>query len=329
MSDAQRDAKAFATRLSQFKAMEGDLNQIEALHRDAVDRQAKLKTSEPERAPQVALLEAATPSRDPVRPAYTRDAAIGVAGSLLLGLFAVWLAEFLAPGEGAPRMILGQGWATPQLGQGGLALAAGAPPAGLARPEMTQLAAPEPLPRELDDGEIAALLHAASAEGRIAMVGLLMGLSVPELVSLRAEHFDGAQGVLKVPGEPPRSMALEEPLKSLLAAHESPYPDAPIIADAQGPLDGEAIGRLILYAAFDAGLERPDEVTPKALRYTYLAFLLRQGIRVADVVRLAGRVPQEELIAYMRYSPPMQRLPFEQIERVMPVLRMPAGSAQS
>lgn len=324
MTDAQRDAKEFATRLSQYKAMEADLNQIELLYRDAIDRQAKLKTSEPERAPQVVLLEAATPSRDPVRPAYTRDAAIAVAGSLVLALFAVWLTEFLSPGEASPRIILGQSWPVPPLPQVG-------PPRtpGLQPPETMQLAAPELPPRELGDDEIAGLLHAASAEGRIAITGLLMGLSAAELASLRAEHLDRAQGVLKIAGDAPRTVALDEPLKSLLAAHQPAQPNAPLLADAQGLPDSEAIDRLILYTAFDAGLERPDEVTPKVLRYTYLAFLLRQGIRVADVARLAGRVPQDELIAYMRYAPPMQRLPFEQIERVMPVLRAPAASAQS
>jgi polysaccharide biosynthesis transport protein len=321
MIDAQRDAKEFATRLSRYKALESDLTHIEALHRDALDRQAKLKSSEPARAPQIALLEAAVPGREPVRPAYTRDALISVAGSLVFGLFAVWLAEFLAPGEAAPRMILGQSWGGPVLGH------APQQPPVLPRPEMMQLAAPELPPRELADGEIAALLEAAGDEARIAIVALLMGLGVAELVQLRWEHLDRANGVLNLPGDAARAVVLEEPLRGLLAAREPSVSAATIVAGAQGPLDGAEIGRLVLYAAFDAGLERPDEVTPDILRYTYLAFLLRQGIRVADIGRLAGRVPQQELIAYMRFAPPMQRLSFDKIERVMPALRQLAGRA--
>ncbi len=87
------------------------------------------------------------------------------------------------------------------------------------------------------------------------------------------------------------------------------------------PLPIEAIGELVLYTAYDAGIDRPHEITADALRYTYLGYLLRQGIRAADIGRIVGRIPQNELIAYMQLHSPTARLPFEQIERLLPVLR--------
>jgi len=63
----------------------------------------------------------------------------------------------------------------------------------------------------------------------------------------------------------------------------------------------------------------------RALRHTYLVYLLRQGIRFADIGRIVGRLPPQELAAYMRYAPSQPRLPLEQIELVLPALRGPTG----
>jgi len=66
-------------------------------------------------------------------------------------------------------------------------------------------------------------------------------------------------------------------------------------------------------------------VTPWTLRHTYLVYLLRQGIRFADIGRVAGRLPQEELAAYMRFAPSQPRQPLEQIDPVLPALRHVTG----
>jgi hypothetical protein len=52
--------------------------------------------------------------------------------------------------------------------------------------------------------------------------------------------------------------------------------------------------------------------------------LLRQGIRFADISRIVGRLPPQELAAYMRYAPSQPRLPLEQIDLTLPALRRPA-----
>jgi hypothetical protein len=52
---------------------------------------------------------------------------------------------------------------------------------------------------------------------------------------------------------------------------------------------------------------------------------LRQGIRFADIGRIVGRLPQEELAAYTRFAPSQPRLPLEQIELTLPALRDVAG----
>ena len=74
-------------------------------------------------------------------------------------------------------------------------------------------------------------------------------------------------------------------------------------------------------AAYDAGLADAHEVTPAILRHTYVAFLLQQGARFADIGRIVGRLPQEELSAYMRLAPAQARVPLEQVDLIPPALR--------
>ena len=63
---------------------------------------------------------------------------------------------------------------------------------------------------------------------------------------------------------------------------------------------------------------------PAALRHTYVAFLVRQGIRFADLARLVGPIPPEELAAYGALAPTGPRVAIDAIERVLPALRLPA-----
>jgi hypothetical protein len=81
------------------------------------------------------------------------------------------------------------------------------------------------------------------------------------------------------------------------------------------------VARLVLFTAYDAKLDRPQEVTPAVLRYTFISYLLRQGIRAADVDRIVGRVPDTGLLAYMQLNSPAAWRPIEDIERVLPALR--------
>jgi hypothetical protein len=50
-------------------------------------------------------------------------------------------------------------------------------------------------------------------------------------------------------------------------------------------------------------------VTPRALRHTYLVYLLRKGIRFADISRIVGRLPPEQLAICAAPSQP--RLPLD------------------
>jgi polysaccharide biosynthesis transport protein len=314
----QQKAQEFTTHLDEYKALQADLDHFESMHRAALDRLTKLQASERERAPQVELLEAAVPSREPSRPNYRLDALIAGVGSFAFGLFAIWFTEIIAGPPPSTGILVQHAWVPAMLG--GTKTIPSLPPAIA---NVAQLPAPEPLPRELVDAEIAALMNAATKDARLAVIALLMGLAEEELAALRWDDIDLASDDVRVRGEATRSMPLMEPLRGLLADHRPADADpAVVLRNSQGrPLELADIDRLVLYTAYDAGLDRPEEATPAALRYTYLCYLVRQGIRAADISIAMGHVPQQQLIACMQIHAPRERCAFELIDRVLPVLR--------
>jgi hypothetical protein len=66
-------------------------------------------------------------------------------------------------------------------------------------------------------------------------------------------------------------------------------------------------------------------VTAALLRHAYLTFLLDQGVRAADIGRIAGHIPQEDMVAFMQRAAPRVRLPLEQVDRIHPALHLLAS----
>ena len=325
INDNKTAVQTFIVRFGEYKSMQEDLTHLEQLHRAASDRLARLESSDSEVAPHGEILEAAIVPQLPWRPLYARDAGISFAAAVALGFLAVWLVEFFSRPvlESATREP--QPWWPLAVGRG---IETASP--NLLAAEAARLPAPEPLPRELTDTEIAALLHAANDGGRLVVTGLLSGLSAEEIAALTWDQIDLDAGTIRVSGESARSLLLSDPLCRLIAARRAAEPRAEgavLRGLSGGPLPLDDIRSLVMYAAYDAGLDSADEVTLGALRHTYLVYLLRQGIRFADIGRIVGRLPQAELSAYMRFAPSQPRQPLEQIDPVLPALRDIAGAA--
>lgn len=316
----------FTARFSAYKALQDDLNGIQALYRAAVQRKLRLEASELDRKPVVQVVEAATTPLSAWRPLYGRDAAISVAGSILLGLVAMWFVELFNRPEPQPALVLAQSL-TPvtRLHEafGALPFSAAANQA-LAPPALALPGSQAVLPRELGQDEVRALLRAGSATGRLAMLLLLSGISADEALALTSDDVDLVRRVIRIAGEPARQIALCDALTGLLVTR-APLPGEQLLADAQGRAIGpKGLDAELLCAAHDAGIDSPAEVSPPALWHTYVAFLVRQGIRFADLMQIVGRLPAETLAAYSVLSPASARIPLGAVERVLPALRAPA-----
>ena len=318
MNASRQEAAQFTARFNEYKSLQGEQEEIEKALRDAVQRRAKLEASEQARMPSIRVLEAATIPQSPWRPLYWRDTAISVGGSLVLALLAMWLVELFNRPEPQPSVVLIQ----PQAG----GLRYDGPPQALAdaRAATAQLQGAGPallprqarFPRELRQEEVAALLRAAEDGPRRAILLLLSGLDLAEVAALRWRDVDAERSVIRVGGEQGRDVAAGGALRSLLEGAASKDGSESIV----GPLSQDGIDAQIFCAAHDAALDEPTQVTAACLRHTYLAFLVRQGIRFADLTRLVGALPAEVVGAYSALSPPGTRLSREQARLLHPAL---------
>ena len=327
----------FAARFNEYKNLTAELAPLEALRRDALQRKARLEAGERARRPSVRVVEPAMVPSEAWRPLYTRDAAIGLGASFTLALLMMWVVELFNRTEPQPTLVVTQpvgypimGPAVaggPQLGMrdvqaiemapggskpAGGVLAAGA--GGTGEPGL--LAAPVSVPRELTDDEIARFLTTSTDTVRLAALLLLSGLSPEEVLAAGWDDVDPEARTIGVGGASARTVDLFEPATTLLGrlprAHGARL--MPPVGDE--PMTIDELSSDVLFAAHDAGIEQPAEVTPGALRHTFLAFLARQGIRLGDLTRVAGRVPAELAAVYSGYAPAGARLGLSEVRRV-------------
>ena len=327
MGSARQGVQSFSARMAELKSMQDDLDRLEKMQGVAAARATALEAGSRRIAPSVSLLEPAALPQRAWQPDYRRDALIAAAGSFGLALLALGLLEMLIrpePVRAAAPVPLPAAWdevdTRPWVQQRTL----GGGPAGYA------LAPPPPMPaglieatparRELDDAEIMALLEAAAPATRPLLVALLSGLQVDELMALNWGDVDPGVPALRLAE---RSVALGGPLLALLGGPEGVgAPQAPLLTDGQGRrLSAADIDASVVFAAHDAGLARAGEVNAAALRHTFVAHLVRQGARFADLSRWVGSMPLAELTPYASMAPTAPKRAAQEIDPVLPALQ--------
>ena len=177
--------------------------------------------------------------------------------------------------------------------------------------------------RELSDAELRSLMDAAEEETRLALVALLSGVSPEELVEMRWADIDPEAKLLRISRPAPREIAIGSEIARWLSRIKQSR-QRQTIACSSNYLQRRRTSHLeaiIAYAAHDAALENPAEITPAAIRHTYIAFLVRQGIRFSDLARIVGPLPAEVTAMYGAMASGGNRRSLEPDERVMPFLR--------
>ena len=324
----------FAARFSEFKTLKEELAPLESLLRDATQRKARMEAGEAARRPSVRVLEPAFAPREAWQPQYTRDAAIVLASAFLLALLAMWVVELFNRVDAPPTMVLAQGRSSyarysgdPGLELGFDAQAGNAP----------RLAQPMPLavghaaqhthaPRELLQEELEAILRIASPNVALFMYMLLRGISPQEAIALRGYNVDTEAKVVRVgvgnAEDGRREIPLDDALHQMIVARFKVTPAVDgqtLLSNGNGgPLGLPHLAAELLYAAHDAGIEQPSEVTPEALRHTAAAYLARQGVRLTDMAKIMGEMSAEQATVYSAMAPAGKRLGLDQVERLMP-----------
>jgi polysaccharide biosynthesis transport protein len=297
----------FTARFAEHQVLEEELERLETLFNDNQERLARIETSNREQFPPLEVVDHAPLPLEPVRPLYTRDAGIALGLSVLVALFLAWLVDYLTgrmrrePAVTGVRIYGGAAPEAPLLPrQGSDLLRVG----GAAAPQF-----PAAWPRELEPGEVAALLDAAAPMTALHAALLLSGVTPEEIPSL-AGRVDPDSDTLDIPGPGARSLALAGGVRRLAAA----------ATDAEGAWTDEEMRAGLEIAAADAGLTDAAGVSPEALQHTYVVFLVRQGARLGELTRRVGPLPAGHLSRYARLSPPGANRPLEDIDLFYPIL---------
>ena len=319
LDDQKQEVMEFTTRFAEHEALQEDLLLLETQYRDIQQRQVQMEVNKKKLFPQVAVRVQPFMPDVPVYPYYMRDAGISVAVSFLLALLSVWFFDFMnRPVRGAAVPDIKQVFvSTPE--PGALEQMAG----GRLPYIQTPRALEQQLPRELSDNEVLSQMEAAGPDLRLLIACLLTGMNTDEISGLRWGDIDLGTDTMHIHNQTGRAIAISLPLRVAIAGYmpSDPDPDAPVWQNAGGDaLSDNDLEALITCAAHDAGLTRPSEVNAKTLLHTYIAYLVRKGVKLSDLDNVVGKIPPAVLAAYGVFSPPGTALPLESIEPVYPAL---------
>jgi uncharacterized protein involved in exopolysaccharide biosynthesis len=319
LEEQKQQVMEFTTRFAEHEALQEELLQLETLYREVQNRQLQNQVNHRRQYPQIEVKEPAFLPERPVYPYYLRDSGISVAASVLLGLLVLLLYDFLnRPGKQS---------GTPQL-HPVFVNAPGTPVLEQVRGEQLPGAQSTPalahqMNRELSVSEVLTLFKAADLKCRLLITLLLSGLSVEEVSAMQVGDISLSVSELTVTGRHERILAIAPAIAAVISASlpEEPSADSPVCPDNNGAALGtDDLGALLACAAHDAGLVKPAEITPRALRHTYIAYLVRQGVRLSDLERVAGDIPPTVLAAYATFSPPGSGVSLDSVERDYPAL---------
>jgi uncharacterized protein involved in exopolysaccharide biosynthesis len=326
LSEQKRQASAFTSKFAEHDALKTDLEGLETLYRDAQERLVQVRTGRKDKYPQVTVISRAFVPVEPLRPNYSRDASIAIVASLLLGLFSVWVFEYLATQKKEQQPLVAvfgvQGHsapAAPLIEHPHAALGTTASQLG----QKTDNVLAGPACRELSSHHLRILLNAANLKGKQLIGLLLSGLTLDEAASLTADQIDPDAAAVHVAGKSPRTIPLSNFVKSSLlqsGGHPAWNPD-----DPETRID---LSAALVCAAVDSGLPDPQQITAEAIRHSYIAYLVRQGLRLADLERVTGYLEPSVLSSYSTYSPPQQGRDIYEIELLHPALMTVWGEAR-
>ena len=297
-------AAAYTSQFAEHQALQQELLKMETLQQETKQRLVDLEVKQRESYPQVNVVDWATLPEVPIRPNYLQESLLALAISLSLALLTVVIIDYLSRDTAvAPSPAL--------MSLGGIHLHH-QPQAMLDNGEEQGQAqvAYDPLKtlpastaqRELNHAEVLALRQAADLNLKLIISLLFNGLSLAEILMLAPENLNIQTSMIIIPQR--RNVVMNSSVAECLNS-QSACSDWP---------SEEEIDTLLCCTAIDCGLPEAQQLNAQTLRHTYLLFLVRQGIKLADLAKIVGSLTPSQLMELSRFSPAQPGLPLESIE---------------
>ena len=312
-----------AVRFSEYESLQEDLQELEKLSRDYQKEMVAVEIKSDADLLQIKVLERAFLPESPSHPNYVRDAAFGIAGSLLLAIVSVLIFDFLTRPPARQDHQDAFGVTYNQVFQSLPSTLSAQIKDNSANqnllPPVEQF-----LPHELTDKELKQMFIESGDITRRLIAGLLNGLSPEEIIRLKWADIDFDSGELKTLGNSARTIPLTPLHRSILLKNlpASMVKDNCILQDEKGvSFSLETVKTSLFEVAEQAQIQDPQQITPEALRHTYISFLARQGVRIREIEQITGPIPAHYHTIYRIMAPPGAEFSIETAQLSLPALQ--------
>lgn len=312
----KKKAAEFTARFTEHDALKTDIEGLEQRLREAQDRLVQLETKYSGKFPQVDVVERATTPVNPIWPDNARDSLITLLASLLVGLIAVWIVEFLTRKEKAKLAINLSGVHIYGSEESAREVVNQLP---LAQPHLLdqRLAQPALIGgtiQEIAPQNIQRLFQAGNTKEQQLIALLLSGLTLDEITTLNSQSFDLENNQLSLSGHHARTVPLNPAVKKLLQGG-----GYQLMSNGGQALSLDDLAVLLTCAIVDAGLTSSEGISAGALRQTYLLYLVRQRLRLSDLEQIVGYITPAELSTLSQFAPPGPKLAVQTINLFYPL----------
>jgi uncharacterized protein involved in exopolysaccharide biosynthesis len=310
MDEHKQKISEYTSQFSKYQALQDELVKLEALEQKTKQRLIEIGVKQRQQYPQVDVVEWASLPSKPIRPDYWLEATIAFSACLGLALFVVWIAGYLSREESYQSPVTFAGIHLHQDGAQREALAYPDRRTSIAHDPIQRLQ--QDLPCELTPSEVAALFSAADRQTTEILCLLFNGLTADEIANLTDDAVDLENQRIHIISRS-RYLDMNPPAAGLFT------PDS-LKAWRQGiALTTQEIDALLTCAAIDGRLEAPENVNTEMIRFTYMLFLVRQGIKLSDLSKVFGAIPPARLVELGRFSPKQAGISIEGIDLEYPV----------
>ena len=293
-------AQLFNEKLNTYNRHLEGLTQLETQYQALTDQRTELEVQRPYEAIIRVVEQPFVPSFS-IGPPNSRDSLIALLCAAILSVLALLLYSFIVRRSGNPAGSTNYTLVTadPRLVNPQMDSLAHNRPASLSHQPAEKL---EHQPQEqaqeasrlLNEQEMQGLYDAANPQTKLVLGLILHGVTQNELLSLQVEQV-GENGVEF--NEPfARVAALPPQLMELLTRECAGKEPGQLIWTI--PLTLPDIEAAVINTAHDAGLSLPDQLNPRAIRHSYLTFLVSQGVRLNDLQNIAGYTEPGALAQY-------------------------------
>jgi len=152
---------------------------------------------------------------------------------------------------------------------------------------------------------------------------MLRGLTAEESLTLKAVNLEPSTKAITVDGPAARTLSLDAGFFDYLVSIAATDNLGLVAALGEKALTIPELEVQLLYAAHDAGIDEPSEVTSEALRHTCAAHLARQGVRLAELAKLMGPLDAAQARNLSAMAPAGRRLNLDEVERMVKVAVWP------